>query len=224
MVRRILLLGAACSLVLLVACAPKPHISLTEQACLEAAAAESSATAGVQRAELAKSGISEKEAHLVELQRLRSQIVTRKISDEDLVAYQLEPKKPEPAPTTVVQDTTGATGKAVSDTTAAATKPDTTMTSTAPDTTTAAGASKQATPSDSTAVQAAPSDSSAVHTPAPTPADTTGNVQQAPAQSDSAGTQAAPAPTPKQQNQETNPQGAPSAGGGTNAPAPQSSP
>ena len=105
MTRRLSSIVALSALAALVACAPKPtRVNLVERACLEATMAESSAAADQKQVEVLLSEIGEKEARLVELQRLRSRIVTGKLSDEDLVQIELEPRRePEPAP--LAQDT-----------------------------------------------------------------------------------------------------------------------
>ncbi len=103
MTRRLVIIAVSCALGALVACAPKPkRVPMAERACREAALAESSVTANQQRVDLLLSEIGEKEARLVQLQRLRSRIVTGKITDQELVQIELEPRRqPEP----VAQDT-----------------------------------------------------------------------------------------------------------------------
>lgn len=104
MSKELFTIAASGALTALIACAPKPaeRVRLVERACLEAAMAESSALSHQRQVDLVQSEIGEKEARLVELERLRSRIVTAKISDEELVQVELEPRR-EPPP--VIQDT-----------------------------------------------------------------------------------------------------------------------
>ena len=105
---RLFLFAAACALGVLIACAPKPveRVSPTERACLEAAKAESSVATDQARYQLVQSQIAERQARLVELQRLRSKIVTKRISDEELVQWGRDTTKVQAPAEEAVQETT----------------------------------------------------------------------------------------------------------------------
>jgi len=105
---RLFLFAAACALGVLIACAPKPveRVSPTERACLEAAKAESSVATDQARYQLVQSQIAERQARLVELQRLRSKIVTKRMSDEELVQWGRDTTKVQAPAEEAVQETT----------------------------------------------------------------------------------------------------------------------
>jgi hypothetical protein len=90
---------------LLAACAPKglsPEAFLAQQ-CLEAAAAESSTEASMSEVSLIQSRLEEHQARLVEMQRMKSRIVTGRMGDNELAQWEpellpWEEPAPEPEP------------------------------------------------------------------------------------------------------------------------------
>lgn len=106
--RRLTLFAAAAFAVVLSACAtgPKPEAFVAE-ACMEATAAESLAEHSMQRQEQLASQLEEHQARLVEMQRMRSRIVTGRMSDEELSQWEpellpWEEPAPEPEPVDTV--------------------------------------------------------------------------------------------------------------------------
>lgn len=87
-VRRLTVFAAVALAMLLTACAtgPRPEAFIAE-ACTEAAVAESLAERSAQRQEQLASQLEEHQARLVELQRIRSDIVTGRMSDEELAQW-----------------------------------------------------------------------------------------------------------------------------------------
>ncbi len=86
--RRLSVFAAVSLAMLLTACAtgPRPEAFIAE-ACMEAAVAESLAERSAQRQEQLASQLEEHQARLVELQRIRSDIVTGRMSDEELAQW-----------------------------------------------------------------------------------------------------------------------------------------
>lgn len=99
--RRLTLFAAGAFTVLLAACAtgPKPEAFVAE-ACMEATAAESLAEQSARQQEQLASQLEEHQARLVELQRMRSRIVTGRMTDEELAQWEPErlPWEAEPEP------------------------------------------------------------------------------------------------------------------------------
>jgi len=105
MLRKRHIIGAALGTMtfLLAACAPKgirPE-AFVSQACMEADAAEARANENMQEYDVLASTLEEHEARLVELQRMKSRVVTGRMSDEELAQWQPERlpwEEPEPEP------------------------------------------------------------------------------------------------------------------------------
>lgn len=102
--RHIIIVALGAMTLLFAACAPKSVFrpeAFVSQACTEADVAEEQAQANMQEYYALKSTLEEHEARLVELQRMRSRIVTDRMSDEELAQWQPELlpwEHPEPEP------------------------------------------------------------------------------------------------------------------------------
>lgn len=110
---------------LLAACAPKgirPE-AFVSQVCTEADMAEARANENMQEYHILASTLEEHEARLVELQRMRSRVVTDRMSDEELAQWQPErlpwEEEPEPEPEPEVTEPLVETVEAVPDTVSA---------------------------------------------------------------------------------------------------------
>ncbi len=100
----------ACGTALLAGCAPSAQPgarpaagALAERACLEAAAAETSAARKMAAYRASQTDFSAQQARLVELQRIRSRIATGRMSDEELAAWEVEPAPVQAAPAETTQ-------------------------------------------------------------------------------------------------------------------------
>ncbi len=106
---RHLTFAAVTALVLVVAaCAPKkitPEAFIAD-ACTAATLAESSVIGGMEQHTMLASQLEEHQARLVEMQRMKSRIVTGRMSDEELAQWEPELlpwEEPEPEPEPVIQ-------------------------------------------------------------------------------------------------------------------------
>jgi hypothetical protein len=137
--RRLTIIAAAATALLLAACAtgPKPEAFVAE-ACMEATTAESLAERSAQNQEQLASQLEEHQARLVELQRMRSRIVTGRMTDEELAQWTPErlPWEAEPEPEPEPVDTVAAESMSESPADTAAMAPsDSMMTTSESDTT-----------------------------------------------------------------------------------------
>lgn len=132
--RRILLGTILCCSAYVAGCAPSTREAarpaagaLAERACLEAAAAETSAARKLAAYRSAQTDFSTQQVRLVDLQRIRSRIATGRMTDEELAAWEQEPARMEPA---AAQAPTAEPAPALAPTEAAS--PDTTAVEQAP--------------------------------------------------------------------------------------------
>jgi len=109
-VRRAAVCVLACGTALFAGCAPSAQPgarpaagALAERACLEAAAAETSAARKMAAYRASQTDFSAQQARLVELQRIRSRIATGRMSDEELAAWEVEPAPIQAAPAETTQ-------------------------------------------------------------------------------------------------------------------------
>ena len=171
---------------LLASCAPKPgdkYTNAVEKACAEAKTAEAKAKANTAEYDSLQLIITQKQAVKVKLERLRSRVKTKQISDDDLAQWLRDrEKKPEPD---TVKTTTPIAITAISD----STKPVSTDTV---GTAVAAPVDTAATASPALEAESTPADTAGTTTPAPeTPKEITPAPETTPATPES-GTSAEP--------------------------------